>query len=493
MARSRIGSQDGFTLVEVMVAISVLLIGVLGTVTMIDAGNATSLRTEGRQGATALARSILEISRGIPYRELSTERLLAELDAREGLEDALPGVGGHQVASNGYDYTVVAQVCVTDDPIDGLGDHDEAPFCSNSASLPQGQSAADRNADDYRRVVVRLQWQVATAPADAVTQTAVVTNPVGGLGPSVTSLTPAVPSTTDIVSHGTETASYDLTTSSVPTSVSWSVDGARLGEATGSGTDWTFEWDLGPADAPAFVDCVYVVQAEAFDDKGRGGAPKALTVTLNRRAPFAPAHFDGGRNLNGARVDLQWDPNRECDVTGYRVYRGSDPGSIATEVCETDRSEPTACIDETAPSATTLYYQVVALDTPAGGGEREGDRSDVLTVASETLNAGPPPAPTTLSVCTGGTPGCTDIDGEPAPTGLPVLSWDEVSDPDGIDFYRVYRDGVTYADRLDVLFKVPDKPLVFIDATAQGQHSYSVSAVDGLFGESALTGPVSWP
>ncbi len=136
---------------------------------------------------------------------------------------------------------------------------------------------------------------------------------------------------------------------------------------------------------------------------------------------------------------------------------------------------------------------MVAIDTPPGGGEREGDRSDVLEVPSETQNAGSPVAPATLTVCTGGAPGCNDIDGEPAPTGLPVLSWDESADPDGIAFYRVYRDGMTYADRLDVLFKVPDKPLVFIDATAQGAHTYSVSAVDTLFGESALTGPVSWP
>jgi len=136
---------------------------------------------------------------------------------------------------------------------------------------------------------------------------------------------------------------------------------------------------------------------------------------------------------------------------------------------------------------------VVALDTPAGGGSREGDRSATVTVAPESDNAGPPDPPSDLTVCTGGAPDCNDIDGEPAPTGLPVLSWSESTDPDGIAFYRVYRDGATYADRLDVLFKVPDKPLVFIDAAAQGAHTYRVTAVDELFGESALTGEVTWP
>lgn len=491
MARTRIGSQRGFTLVEVMVAISVLLIGVLGTVSMIDTGNAMTSRTKAREGATALARSVLEISRGVPYRELTSARILEELDGRAGLADARPGSAGHQVDSVGFTYTVTPEVCLTDDPIDGLGEHDEGAFCGDSDSLPGGQSAGDRNADDYRRVVVRLQWGAGSAPAESVRQTAVVTNPVGGLGPSVTSLTPDTPSVTEIFS-AVESASYDVTTSAVPASVSWSVDGARLGVATGSGTAWSFEWDLGPVDDPIFVDCVYVVQAEAFDDKGRAGAAKALTVTLNRRRPFAPPHFAGGRNLNGDRVDLQWEPNRECDITGYRVYRGTDPGSMTTQVTCAD-ARATACVDETAPSGVALYYQVAATDTAAGNVVREGDRSAIVTVAPESDNAGPPDPPAGLTVCTGGTPGCNDIEGEPAPTGLPVLSWDESSDPDGIAFYRVYRDGATYADRLDVLFKVPDKPLVFIDATPGSAHSYRVSAVDELFGESALSGEVVWP
>ena len=186
-------------------------------------------------------------------------------------------------------------------------------------------------------------------------------------------------------------------------------------------------------------------------------------------------------------------PTASAHVEGYRVYRGIDPGSIATEVCQIRRAEPTECIDETAPSGVTLYYQVVAYDDPPAGRFAEGDRSGVLEVPAEAANAGPPSAPGVLTVCTGGAPDCNDIEGDPAPTGLPVLSWDESSDPDGIAFYRVYRDGATYDDRLDVLFKVPDKPLVFIDATASGSHSYSVSAVDELFGESTLTGPVSWP
>jgi hypothetical protein len=139
-----------------------------------------------------------------------------------------------------------------------------------------------------------------------------------------------------------------------------------------------------------------------------------------------------------------------------------------------------------------LYYQVVSVDTPPGGGSREGDRSATLAVGDEAANTAPT-APPTVSVCTGGQVGCNDIDGNPAPGGLPVLSWEPSDDPDGIQFYRVYRGGNTYDKRLDVLFPVENKPLVFIDETAAGSYDYYVSAVDPFFGESALTGPVAWP
>ncbi len=491
--RRLLQEERGFTLVEVAVAIAVLLVGMLGAVTMIDTGNAMTSRTKAREGATALARSVLEIGRGIPYRDLTADRILAELDTRSGLADARPGTAGHQVESRGFVYTVVPTVCSVDDPVDSLGEGDsEVGLCANSDVLGQGQSAGDRNADDYRRMVVRLTWPMTGTGTDTLVQTGVVTNPVGGLGPSVTSLTPKLPATTEIASASTTSASYDLVTSAVPASVTWSVDGARLGQATGSGTSWTFNWPLGSADVPQFVDCAYVVQAEAFDAKGRAGATKALTVTLNRRVPFAPTHFSGGRNLNGSRVDLQWQSNQECDVKRYHVYRGTSASAIDTKVCETVKDEPTECVDDSPPSGVTLFYQVVGVDTPSGGGDREGNRGAVLEVPPESANAEAPSVPTGLAICTGGNPGCNDIDGEPAPSGVPVLTWNESTDSDGVAFYRVYRDGNTYDDRLDILFKVTDKPLVFVDATASGGHSYRVSAVDNLFGESALSGQVTW-
>lgn len=492
-------SQDGFTLVEVMVAVSILLIGVLGTVTMIDGANALTGRTKAREGGTALARSILEIGRGIPYRELTADRLLDELEGRAGMADVTAGVAGHQIASRGFVYTVTPTVCTMDDPKDNLGEHNEVGvvFCPDTST----GTGTDRNADDYRRITVDLTWSDAPSHTGSVRQLGVVTNPVGGLGPSVTSLDPKDPPTDTIVS-GEQTPTYAVTTSLPADSVGWLVGGARRGEADdiGEGTEWEFAWDIGDVNNPEFVDCTYVLQAEAFDEKGRAGGMKALVVTLNRRRPFAPGGFAGGRNFNNAngahRVDLQWSSNQECDVEAYDVYRGTAPGAVNDHVCRVEVGEPTRCVDLTAPpvqAGQTLYYQVLALDKKPDGTDGTGDRSALLAI--DDSNAGPPSTPTGLSICTGGNPGCVDIDGELAPSNSPVLSWQPSTDqaPGEVAFYRVYRDGQTYGHRLDVLFPVPNKPLVFIDATANGSHSYSVSAVDDLFGESALSDVVTWP
>jgi prepilin-type N-terminal cleavage/methylation domain-containing protein len=499
MTCTRIASQTGFTLIEVMVAITLLLVGVLGTVTMIDGANAVTSQTKAREGATAVARSVLEISRGVQYRDLTGAEIMQELGARPGLGDADVGTAGHQIESRNFVYTVTPMVCSMDDAKDGLGDHEEpaVTFCPESAAT----GADDRNPDDYRRVTVQIDWSLQGGDAESLTQRGLVTNPVGGLGPSVTSLTgPEL-----IVTGATENPTYDIVTSPVADTVSWSVDGAR-NPAEGAGTSWGFTWPLGPVDTPTVFDCTYILQAEAFDEKGRAGTPNALTVTINRRQPFAPSGFAGGRNLSGdgstvAYVDLEWNSSPECDVKEYRVYRGTSAGSVTTLVCTRTSSQPKQCIDETAPAGVTLHYKVVAVDVPADGRDEEGDPATLEVESEQGLTAPTPPA--SLSLCTGDgvSATCPDIDGNPAPDDTAVLSWPEASDVDGeILFYRVYRtdglagaeDDPSYADRFDVLYKVPDKPLVFVDATNTAAHSYWVTAVDGLFGESEPVGPVTW-
>ncbi len=496
-------SESGMTLVEVMVAITILLVGVIGTVTMIDGANATTSKTKAREGATHLGRQILEVARSVPYRNLTAAAVEALLTARPGLADARPASSGYQVVSRKFTYDVSISVCSRDDPKDRLGTHDVAvSFCSDSPGLPTSTPAAqarDRNPDDFRRVAVVLSWRARPgATTDSTRQTTMLTNPVGGLGPSVTRLDPNSLLSNPITGAETLLASFEVETDLPAAQVTWSINGAVQGSASGSGKNWTFDWPLVKEDgSPAFFDGTYLVRAEAFDEEGRSGNPKSYTMVVNRIPPLPPTQVEGGRNLNGHRVDLEWHASPEPDVLGYRVYRSTDPATRGTRVCpaidapESYITRP-SCLDESAPPplpGVSLYYRVVALDKASGGSLREGQASAPRQVVE---GNSAPEQPTGLTACTGGAPDCNDADGEPAPTGTTVLAWNPSTDPDGIKFYRVYRGGGTYAKRHDRLYPSAGKPLIFIDSKPEGgPHEYRISAVDEHLGESQLSDAVS--
>ena len=168
--------------------------------------------------------------------------------------------------------------------------------------------------------------------------------------------------------------------------------------------------------------------------------------------PLKPSGFAGGRNGNANLVDLAWVTNPECDVVGYRVYSGASAATITSPVTCLGAASATlgAKVDECIVDAPAgnVWYKLVALDTPsAGGTPREGTASDPLAIGPASGNA-VPTAPTNLSSCIGGPPGCNVATGVPADDGVLVIRWDASTDSDGtIQLYRFYRDGVTYAQR----------------------------------------------
>src|SRR5215210_2091194 len=65
MSRSRLAAEDGFTLVELMMAALVLVVGVLGVLSLLDHANRATERTKHREAATNLAREVIEASRAV--------------------------------------------------------------------------------------------------------------------------------------------------------------------------------------------------------------------------------------------------------------------------------------------------------------------------------------------------------------------------------------------------------------------------------------------
>src|SRR5258705_449389 len=68
----RADDESGFTIIEVMVAIFILLIGVLGAVTLTNTANAITNNNKAREGATNLSREIAEAARQVDYDKLNS-------------------------------------------------------------------------------------------------------------------------------------------------------------------------------------------------------------------------------------------------------------------------------------------------------------------------------------------------------------------------------------------------------------------------------------
>jgi hypothetical protein len=307
-----------------------------------------------------------------------------------------------------------------------------------------------------------------------VLQSSTVANPGVASAPAVSTLTPGA---ANPVLSATSIA-FTATATPGPAAVTWYLDGTQKGPASGAGANWSFSWPLGTVGSgsvPGSVEVVdgsYQVGVKAFDRYGQPGLMRSVTVVLNRRAPYPPQNLEGGRT-NGV-VDLQWSPNKERDIEGYRLYRVD--GGAPVQVCAL--TSRTSCQDTSPPASAALSYYAVAVDKDAAGALREGTRSTTVTVRDTNT---PPPPPGTLSASTSG--------------GNTLLVWTAPAggDPDAgdaIDHFVIYRDGTAYADRYDRTATAQE--LTFTDAHTNGiQHTYWVASVDTQLAESTRVGPVT--
>jgi hypothetical protein len=136
--------ERGFTLVEVLVAFFLLMVGMAGTALMLNTANATTAGTKAREQGIALQREVVEAARSIPYDELTPTSVVSAVQAKPGLGKLAPTdttwrfrrgeVTENGVTRGGVIYTVTLGVCSVDDPSDGTGAHDPASFCAAGTS-----------------------------------------------------------------------------------------------------------------------------------------------------------------------------------------------------------------------------------------------------------------------------------------------------------------------------------------------------------------------
>lgn len=476
---TRLRDPSGFSLVEVLMAALILLVGAGAAFSLIDSANRSVTFNSARVGATNLARELTEFARTTDYDLLQDGQAVSALRQHASIAGTLSG-SAWTIERRGVTYTVDTDVCTFDDPKDGLG----APAPDNACptAAPVAGAPTEVNPDDFRRVTYTLSWNVRSRPG-SMTQAALVVNPAGGLGPRIEEFTePTAQITGDQVRWG---GALPLNLRSTPAaSVRWSADdGVSAGDAGGGATDWGFDWDLGTEFSTTddwVRDGTYTLQAQAKDSRGVPGEAKLITVHVNRHPPAAVTGFTAGYNprtgFGGPDVvDMRWNRYDERDLRGYRVIRLSD----GQEICPVQKE--LSCTDDDPPPLGSVY-RVVAVDCvdlkASTCDHQDGTPVDIVVPM---VAVAAPDAPTGLTASV--------VDGKP------TLSWTPPATvPNGpIQFYRIYRDtGTGLSDRYDET--VTSSPS-YVDPNpgSTTAHEYWVTAVDTDFNESPASAPVVSP
>lgn len=278
----RVRGEAGFTLIEVLVTVLVLVVGLLGAFATLRASAHATVTNRQRQVETSLAREVIEDAGSLPYAQLTTAALPGALQAL--VAHASPASGGLQVTRGPASYLVTLDACSIDDPSDGYGSHTNAPASGGAWCPNQSSGTADTAPDDEKRVSVTVGPSTgATGPI--VQQAALVFSQ--GL-PAVSCLTvvgTACPDSSQRVSYSsTSTLTFSVTTTTQASSVRWLVDGNNPTSGqlpTGAsdpyaptGTTSQFAWQVPQ------VAGTYRITVETQDAQGDTGPPSTLQITV---------------------------------------------------------------------------------------------------------------------------------------------------------------------------------------------------------------------
>jgi type II secretory pathway pseudopilin PulG len=487
---TRLGDEAGFTLIEVLMAAVVLVVGITALFGLLDSSVKATYQTRAREGATNLARQVLEDAHTIPYAQLSPSAITGQLQAMNGLADS-SSAAGWQIQQRGITYTVTVSECSIDDPKDGAGVHD-ATFCEEGggAAWKAGETA-DAQPADLKRITVSVKW-VAQGRTPVVSQTQTISAAGEAIGLSATNLRLLTPSVSEptapviVAEPVSKTLVFTATGPTGTSGMSWSLDGNRQSPAPTlkEGTTWTFSWVIS-----GLSDGTYKVTVQAINSTGVVGPPFSISVTLIRGAPAAPTVIAGGFNtinVSGTPkkvAEIQWHANAERNVIGYRVYNPSKqlvcPESTATF------SLALSCIDFNPPSPTAanLKYTVVALYRQNVPGKEELSPTVSESPAGTFTLAGGEPPPAGPAVPTSPLTLVHNADGSV------TLNWAAPKSGASVAFYRIYRGSTDYTSRYDVTGS--GATTTYTDTDAVGSHSYWVTAVSSNLTESPFLGPVT--
>ncbi len=540
--------QGGFTIIETLVGILILVVGVAGMAALIGAANRTTLSTNQHETATNLDRELVEAAQGVTYAQTAPGSIASAVQSRSGLGDA-SAASGWQIIRRGVTFTVTVSSCTFDDPVDSAGTHSvpaDQPYCADGAS----GGSLDADPSDYRRVTASLAWtsggrtrnlsqtaivtsrraSAANTPAAEVVAIASCTPSAGcnatalagsEIAPCATFQNSPACSASATACGGTcaTAVNFTVTTVNNPTSVKWAVDGTVQGNASGSGNSWTFTWNLGSNYPQTPVDGTYAISAQAYDVAGAAtGDPAVKSVTLNRFTPDVNAfRSTAGKNpLFSDTPEIEYYSSGSStaridrDIVGYTFSRFYPSGASTVYDYAGTCSNITGnwCRDTTFPSAPSwVRYETVPNDRAFNGEVRWAANYVTCTstgggaVCSRDVNGANarPTAPSSLTA----SQSASDV----------TLSWSvptsnggagDSDSGDCVDTFRIYRTS-TSVSTPTITDRYARTPFGVVSAgcgttasasytdtnTGGSQHNYWVTSVDTRLAESVLLGPVT--
>ena len=537
MLRARLSASDGFTLIEVMVAMAVLVIGLAGTLKLVDGANATTTSTKAREQAVALQREVVEAARGVGYSELTPTSAVGLIRQQPGFKDCATVTAGTPcstmtsegwtVQRRGITYHLTVGVCSVDSPNDELGPHTGGAFCATGggaanattcerylgangsvrgtgtatgttvgdcgidlnfdgkvdnlteaeAGVSSPSGTADLNPDDYKRIVTLVRWDRGTGLRYAL-QSSTLAYPGLSGAPRVTSIDP-VSVTDPITSSATTAATFLVGTNRKSASVAWLLSGTPAGTAAdqGGGVSWQFTWNLGAVGAAT---ATAPAAGEVLD-----GAYNVGARAFDLYGSGGPAKWYTIRvNRRAPYPPTAFQAVRSNNVVWTRWAKSPESDIEGYEVYRRPAggtpqlvcalSKDTTCADRTLPSTGTYDYFVEAYDRDPAGALRAGQTSASVSIP---LANKVPNRPVNVTATRSG--------------GQVTVTWQDPpnGDPDGsIVAYRVYRDGIAIGDRYFETANATVHSMVD-GAVSDGPHDYYVVAVDNQGAESQAEGP----
>jgi type IV pilus modification protein PilV len=522
--KDRACAQHGFTLIEVLVAAMVLVVGLLAMLGMLMVANKTTQTNRVRQQATNVAREVIENVRALSYTQLATPTSIATALVGQMTPGAtLSGstltvtrsasVGGGGAA--GYSFNITFTTCSLDDPADGNGDHSSPPASGGSWCPDVALSGtADSNPDDSKRVSVTVTptGNGGAARTYPVQQTVeIYSRPVNGPAVSCLTTTTCPGSNVSVTTLGQNSLTFHLTTTTLAEKIQWLVNGNSPGTQDPSGGDGvyspggissSFTWSI-PFSSGNSVDGTYSISALALDANGNSGTRSTLQVRVNEHQVIAPTSLNAGYDQLIGGVDVQWVPSVDQDVLYYNVYHSYDGGAaqlacsqVAGTSCTDTASMPadappvnSSCTyQQPYPGGKSNVYWVVGWDRDPNNNNQPRESTLKSNQVDANLCDHPPSAPGNLTGSLS--------------AGALNLNWFAPAAPvdpdsaygDGINAWRLYRwpasqgstPQLSVANRLQLVGAGNGGSFVTSasDPSPQGQDYYCVTSVDTHLNES---------